>query len=65
MPKTGKWYHAADALRSVDGLLSHFAENPTGVDESRGAVVPVLRELRKVLLKAKAAKRRFRLCVRV
>jgi hypothetical protein len=63
--KTGKWYSPANGLRSVEGLLSHLAMNPSGIGDPRGPIVPALMELRKVLRKAQTAKQRFRLSIGV
>jgi hypothetical protein len=57
LPKVGKWYAAADGLKTVDALLAH--RKASGAAE--GSVEHQLKELLKVLNKAAKARHRFRL----
>ena len=56
-PRVGKWYAAADGLKTVDALLAHRKASGS----PQGAVEAKLKELRTVLSKAAKAKQRFRL----
>jgi hypothetical protein len=58
--RAGKWYAAADGLRTVDGILSYLSKHPElGCD----ACAADLNAIKKVLEKAKQQRRRFRLSV--
>ena len=56
-PRVGKWYAAADGLKTVDARLAHRKASGS----PQGAVEAKLKELRTVLSKAAKAKQRFRL----
>jgi hypothetical protein len=56
-PRVGKWYAAADGIKTVDALLSHLRSTGSEPD----SVQHTLKELRKALAKAAKAKQRFRL----
>ena len=56
-PRVGKWYAAADGIKTVDALLAHLRSTGAAPD----SIQHTLKELRKALAKAAKAKQRFRL----
>ena len=58
--RAGKWYAAADGLRTVDGILSYLSKRP---ELGCAACAPDLKAIKKVLEKAQKQRRRFRLSV--
>ena len=56
-PKVGRWYAAADGLKTVDALLAHRKSRGAAKD----SVEQTLNDLRKVLAKAAKSRQRFRL----
>ena len=57
LARVGKWYDAADGLKTVDALLAHRKASGRPAGDVEGTLI----ELRKVLAKAAKARQRFRL----
>jgi hypothetical protein len=64
--RMGKWFPAQQGLRSVEALLEYFRRNREELDtrENRGGPASALKDLqaiRRILKKASASRRPFRL----